>query len=161
MKEEGENRRYGLGELCEGVHKAYSLQTTVLEKHHLSRVGLFLAHADYPLPFDSNSETEFTRKDWSKPHMRTVNTSTTQNGPNVLREMTGRSERKLSHPQQSLYDIGGQWFWQNQHCWFPILQCTCFHGNQKTDCFPLHQQPTSCFNVKRQLAEIIFCIVNV
>lgn len=69
-------------------------------------------------------------------------------------------EGKSIHLKKSPQDIGGQQFWQNQHSWYAIVQCTCSHGNQKRDCFPLHQQATSCFNVKRQLAGINLCVVG-
>lgn len=64
------------------------------------------------------------------------------------------------HPQQSRWDTGGQGLWQDQRGWYPKLQHTCFHGNQGRDCFALHQQATSCFNVKRQLAGINLCVVK-
>lgn len=35
------------------VHMAYFAANNCLEKHYLRRVGLFGAHADYPLLFDS------------------------------------------------------------------------------------------------------------
>jgi len=41
-----------------------------------------------------------------------------------------------------------------------MLQRICFHGNQERDCFALHQQATSRFNVKRQLAGIHLRVVK-
>lgn len=59
----------------------------------------------------------------------------------------------------TLQGAGGLWF--RHHGQYPMLQRTCFHGNPQTDCSPLHQQATSCFNVKRQLAGINLRVVEI
>lgn len=46
------------GGLCEKYSQDLFTANNCLEKHHLRRVGLFGAHADYPLLFDSLSARE-------------------------------------------------------------------------------------------------------
>lgn len=41
------------GGLCEKSSQGLFTANNCLEKHNLRRVGLFGAHADYPLQFDS------------------------------------------------------------------------------------------------------------
>lgn len=83
--------------------------------------------------------------------------TTFQNERNVQRARNGCAQGR--YPSKHLWGIGRELFCTNKMTGNQSYNI-CFHGNNKRDCFDLHQQATSCFNVKRQLAWNNLCVVN-